>query len=183
MENISNMSNIMISSPIAIGEFIRLLHHEDSEFIQNENIDEGTLLASISVSLDLDVHQVSKCRGNLHKKKEKAKVTSNFAIDYNDDKKLGSEIEIGPRELLKIFNKKSVNCLEQPSVYVFRQSILDGYVIVVIVAWVWQRKVLFVEHIFFENKKFLVVAFDKIFIYNWLFFLYFKEKVILIRKK
>ena len=58
MENLSSMSNIMISSPIAIGENITYLHHEDFVFIQNENTDEGTLLASINISLDPDVHQV-----------------------------------------------------------------------------------------------------------------------------
>ena len=122
------MGNNMISYPIAIGENFLYDHFH---FIKNKKIDEGTLLSSTNGSFDPYDYHVSNCAKKSFMKIEKQKIQSYYAIDDNDDddsseENSGGENEEescdGSNEIVRISNQKCVICLEQPSVYAFRES-------------------------------------------------------------
>ena len=127
----------MIPYAIMVGERYTyfLAHHH--KFIENDKIEEGSLLNATNGSLVPYDYHLEKCGIDSFKKLERSLIHSfpsghgedfeNGDDDDDDDDDLVGEDIVetqyfnGNNEVVKIFNQKCVICYEKDSVYAFRQ--------------------------------------------------------------
>ena len=134
IEYISLMGNNMIPHAIMIGERYTYFLHHHHKFIENDKIEEGTLLNATNKSLDPYNYHLEKCGIDSFKKLEHCLIHT-FWVGHgentenendNDDDLVEEDIlEIryfnGNNKMVKIFNQMCVICYERDSVYAFRQ--------------------------------------------------------------
>ena len=135
IDYISLMGNNMIPHAIMVGERYTYFLYHRYEFIENDKIEENTLLNATNDSLDPFDYHVEKC-GIDSFKKLKHSLIHTFWFGHGEDQdqngNLEDEVEEdvnliepsytnGNIEVVKIFNQKCVICLERNSVYAFRQ--------------------------------------------------------------
>ena len=140
IDYISLMGNNMIPYAIMIGERYTYFLYYRYKIIENDKIEEGTLLNATNTSLDPYDYHLEKCGIDSFKKLERILIHS-FWVGHgeneeseNDDDDLFEEDVVeenedlietqyfnGNNEVVKIFNQKCVICYERESVYAFRQ--------------------------------------------------------------
>ena len=128
----------MVPYAIIIGEKYTYFLYHRYKFIENDKIEEGTLLNATNGSLDPYDYHVEKCGVDSFKKLERSLIHTFWPgvgedIENEDDisdvedevEEDGDLIETsytnGNNEVVKIFNQKCVICLETDSDYAFRQ--------------------------------------------------------------
>ena len=133
IEYISLMGNNMIPYPIAIGEKFTYFLYNRWKFLENDKIEEGTLLDRSNYSLDPFDYHVEKCGVDSFKKIECSLIHS-YWLNREDDDVVEEDIFEqeenlietlpylnGDNEVVKIFNEKCVICLDRDSIYAFRE--------------------------------------------------------------
>ena len=132
IDYISLMGNNMIPYAIMIGERYTYFLYYRYKFIENDKIEEGTLLNATNTSLDPYDYHLENCGIDSFKKLERILIHSFWSghgedIENKDDDDLVEEDVVetqyfnGNNEVVKIFNQKCVICYERDSVYAFRQ--------------------------------------------------------------
>ena len=134
IDYISLMGINMIPYAIMIGERYTYFLYHRYKFIENDKIEEGTLLNATNTSLDPYDYHLEKCGIDSFKKIERDLIHtfwSGHGKDVDDlvEEDIVEEDEIliepdyciGNNEVVKIFNQKCVICLEKDSIYAFRQ--------------------------------------------------------------
>ena len=120
----------MIPFVIAVGERYTYFLYNRYRFIENDKIEESTLLNTTNFSLDPFDYHVQKCGGNSFKKIEFSLIHSYWLNqDEDDDDDVIEQENLiekpaylnGDNEIVKIFNEKCVICLECDSIYAFRK--------------------------------------------------------------
>ena len=114
-------------------KYTYFLYHR-YKFIENDKIEEGTLLNATNGSSDPFDYHLEKCGIDSFKKLERSLIHSFWPDHGEDDDDLVEEDEIernedlietqyfnGTNEVVKIFNQKCVICYERDSVFAFRQ--------------------------------------------------------------
>ena len=138
IDYISLIGNNMVLYAIMVGEkYTYFIAHY--KFIENEKIEEGTLLNSTDNILDPYVSHLEKCGEDSFKKLERSLIHSfnearseDIEDESKEDEDEEDDIEEddnlierqnlnGNNEVVKIFNQKCVICYERDSVYAFRQ--------------------------------------------------------------
>ena len=134
IDYISLMGNNMIPYAIMIGKRYTYFLYYRYKFIENDKIEEGTLLNATNTSLDPYDYHLEKCGIDSFKKLERILIHSFWSghgedienVDDDDDLVEEDVVETqyfnGNNEVVKIFNQKCVICYERDSVYAFRQS-------------------------------------------------------------
>ena len=131
LDYISLIGNYMIPHAIMIGERYTYFLCHRYKFIENDKIEEGTLLNVTNNSLDPYEYHLEKCGIDSFKKLEQCLIHSFWpghgAYIENDDI-IQEDINIheieythGDNEIVKVFNQKCVICLERNSDYIFKQ--------------------------------------------------------------
>ena len=133
IDYISLMGNSMILHGIMIGERYTYFLYHRYEFIENDKIEEGTLLNRTGNSLDPYDYHVEKCGVDVFKKLERSLIHT-FWFGHGEDieNENGDLVEeginiheieytYGDNEIVKVFNQKCVICLERDSDYIFKQ--------------------------------------------------------------
>ena len=136
----SLMGNNMTPYAIMIGErYTYFLYHRD-KFIENDKIEEGTLLNTTNTSLDPHDYHLEKCGIDSFRKLERSLIHTCWpshgedienededddlveedVVEENEDL-IETQYFNGNNEVVKIFNQKCVICYERESVYAFRQ--------------------------------------------------------------
>ena len=135
---ISLMGNNMIPYAIMLAEKYTYSLHHRYIFIENDKIQEGTLLNATNTSLDPYNYHLKKCSVDSFKKLQHLLIHTFWPghgedIEKEDDisdvedevEEDGDLIETsytnGTNEMVKIFNQNCVICLERDSDYAFRQ--------------------------------------------------------------
>ena len=129
IDYISLMGNNIIAYAIIIGEKYTYFIAHHYKFIENDKIEEGTLLNSTN-GYPYDYH-LDKCGVDSFKKLERSLIHTFWPCvgedisdeeDENeeDDDLIETQYFNGNNEVVKIFNQKSVICLERDSDYAFR---------------------------------------------------------------
>ena len=135
---ISLMGNKMVPYNYILGEKFTYFLYDRYNFIENNKIEEGTLLNVINTSLDPHDYHLEKCGKDSFKKLEHSLIHTCWPghgedIENEDDisdvedevEENGDLIETqylnGNNEVVKNFNQKCVKCYEKDSVYAFRQ--------------------------------------------------------------
>ena len=140
IDYISLMGNNMIPHAIMIGERNTYFLYHRYKFIENDKIEEGTLLNVTNISLDPYEYHLEKCGIDSFKKLERSLIHTLWPgqgedIEDEDDVLVEEggdiiqedinihEIEYtrGDNEIVKVFNQKCVICLERDSEYIFKQ--------------------------------------------------------------
>ena len=132
MDYISLMGNNMIPHAIMIGERYTYFLYHRYKFIENDKIEENTLLNQTNNSLDPYEYHLEKCGIDSFKKLERSLIHTFYPGHVEDDEENEDnfqedinihEIEYtrGDNEIVKIFNQKCVICLERKSDYIFKQ--------------------------------------------------------------
>ena len=140
MDYISLMGNNMIPYAIMIGERYTYFLYDRYKFIENDKIEEGTLLNVTNNSLDPYDYHLEKCGIDSFKKLERNLIHTLWPghgenIEDEDDvlveeniDNIHEDINIhelqytnGNNMIVKIFNQKCVICLERDSEYIFKQ--------------------------------------------------------------
>ena len=138
------MGNNMVPYAIMIGKrYTHFLYHR-YKFIENDKIEENTLLNATDQSLDPFDYHAEKCGINSFKKLELSLIHTfwpghgeNIENDDDDDlieeneeneDNIQEDINIhelqytnGNNKIVKVFNQKCVICLERDSIYIFKQ--------------------------------------------------------------
>ena len=130
IDYISLIGNNMVPYALAVGEKYTYFLYYRYKFIENDKIEEGTLLNG---SFDPYDYHLEKCGIDSFKKIERNLIHS-FWLGHgedieneDDDDDLVEEDVVetqyfnGNNEVVKIFNQKCVICYERDSVYAFRQ--------------------------------------------------------------
>ena len=102
------------------------------EFIENDKIEEGTLLNTINDSLDPFEYHLEKCDEHSFKTLEPSQIHTFYPPIEEDEEEDDIKVEElddpvepsyrnGTNEVVKIFNQKCVICYERDSIYAFRQ--------------------------------------------------------------
>ena len=131
IDYISFMGNNMIPYTFAIGEKNTYFISTHYKFIENNKIDEGTLLNTTNNNLDPFDYHLEKYGQNSFKTLDKARIHS-FYLDSEenaeDEDNIQEDVNIheleythGSNEVVKVFNQKCVICLEWYSDYIFKQ--------------------------------------------------------------
>ena len=136
IEYISLMGDNMIPHAIMVGERYTYFLYHHYKFIENNKIEEGTLLNATNESLNPFDYYLEKCGIDTFKKLERSLIRT-FSPGYGeDDDNLIEETEDniqedvniheleytdGSNEIVKVFNQKCVICLERDSEYIFKQ--------------------------------------------------------------
>ena len=132
IDYISLMGNNMVPYTIIIGERYTYFIARHCKFIENDKIEEGTLLNTTSPSLDPYDYHLEKCGIDSFKKLERNLIHSFWSahgedIENEEDDLVEEDINIheieythGDNEIVKVFNQKCVICLEQDSDYIFK---------------------------------------------------------------
>ena len=134
------MGNNMIPYAIMVGERYTYFLYHRYKFIENDEVEEGTLLNRTDNSLDPYDYHVEKCGIDSFRKLEHTLIHTlwpGYGEDIEDEADVlveeGEdniqedfdihEIEYthGDNEIVKVFNQKCVICLERESVYIFKQ--------------------------------------------------------------
>ena len=126
------MGNNMIPYPIIIAEKYTYFIYNRYKFIENDKIEEDTLLNTINGSLDPFDYHVEKCGIDSFKKLERSLIHTCWpgVGEEDEDEENGDEEDVniheleytdGSNEVVKIFNHKCVICLERDSDYTFKQ--------------------------------------------------------------
>ena len=138
IEYISLMGNSMVPYAFIIGEKKTYFLYHRYKFIENDKIEEGTLLNATNDSLDPYDYHVEKCGLDSFKKLERSLIHTfwpgvgeyieneddNSDVEDEDEENedlIGTEYLNGNNDMVKIFNQKCVFCLERDSVYAYRQ--------------------------------------------------------------
>ena len=133
IDYISLMGNNMTPYAYAIGEKYTYFIYHRYKFIENDKIEEGTLLNGTDGSLDPYDYHVEKCGADAFKKLERSLIHTFWSGHGEDDDLVEEDIVEedenliepdycnGNNEVVKIFNQKCVICLERDSIYAFRQ--------------------------------------------------------------
>ena len=138
LDYISLMGNNMIPYAIMLGEKHTYFSYPRYKFIENDKIQEGTLLNATNTSLDPYDYHLEKCGVDSFRKLEHVLVHSFWSchgenIENEDDfSHVDDDVEEdrglietsytnGNNDVDKIFNQKCVICLERDSDYAFRQ--------------------------------------------------------------
>ena len=138
IEYISLMGNNMVPYPIMVGERYTYFLYHHYKFIENDKIEEGTLLNVTNNSLDPYGYHLEKCGIDSFKKLELSLIHSfwpghgeNIENDDDSDEENGDntqeDINIhelqytnGNNVVVKVFNQKCVICFERDSEYIFK---------------------------------------------------------------
>ena len=139
IDYISLMGNNMIPYAFIIGEkytYFIVIHYK---FIQNDKVEEDTLLNATSARLYPFDYHLEKCGVDSFKNLERSLIHSCWPDDggYEEDEENGDDVLVeedvedgdlietrylnGNNEVFNIFNPKCVICFEKDSVYAFRQ--------------------------------------------------------------
>ena len=135
IDYISLIGNNMIPYAIMIGEKYTYSLDHHYKFIENNKIEEGTLLDTTNDSFDPYDYHLEKCGIDSFKKLERNLIHSfwpGHGEDIDDDLVEEDVVEgnedlietqyfTGTNEVVKTFNQKCVICYERESVYAFRQ--------------------------------------------------------------
>ena len=124
----------MIPNAIMIGERYTYFLYHRYKFIENDKMEEGTLLYATNESLDPFDYHLEKCGIDSFKKLEHCLIHTfwpghreNTENEKDNDDDLVEEDIVesryfnGNNEMVKNFNQKCVICFERDSVYAFRQ--------------------------------------------------------------
>ena len=139
IDYISLMGNNMIPYAIMIRERYTHFLYYRYNFIENDKIEENTLLNATNDSLDPFDYHVKKCGIDSFKKLERSLIhtlysshgenieNDNGLIEENEDD-IQEDIDIheleytnGDNKIVKVFNQKCVICFEGDSEYMFKQ--------------------------------------------------------------
>ena len=140
IDYISLMGNNMIPYAIMVGEKNTYFLYHCYKFIENDKIEEDTLLNATNNRLDPYDYHVEKCGIDSFKKLERILIPTfspghgedienedGDLIEENEDN-IQEDINIheleytnGSNEVVKVFNQKCVICLERNSDYIFKQ--------------------------------------------------------------
>ena len=136
LDYISLMGNNMIPYNFAIGEKYTYFISTQNKFIENDKIEEGTLLNTTKDNLDPFDYHFEKCGENCLKTLKRTQIHS-FYLDSErntedeDDVSVEKDVEVddfietnyrnGTNEVVIILNPKCVICYEKDSAYAFRQ--------------------------------------------------------------
>ena len=131
IDYISLMGNNMTPYAIMIGERYTYFLYHRYKFIENDKIEEGTLLNATNTSLDPYDYHLEKCGLDSFKKLECSLIHS-FWLGHGENENDNDDVLVeedivetqyfnGNNEMVKIFNQKCVICYERDSVYAFRQ--------------------------------------------------------------
>ena len=129
------MANNMTPYAIMVGDRYTYFLYHRYKFIENDKIEEGTLLNRTDNSLDPYDYHVEKCGIDSFKKLERNLIHTFWpGHGEDDDDDLVEEDVVeenedlietpylnGKNEVVKIFNQKCVICFEKDSIYAFRQ--------------------------------------------------------------
>ena len=140
IDYISLMGNNMIPHAIMIGERYTYFLYHHYKFIENDKIEEGTLLNATNNSLDPYEYHLEKCGIDSFKKLERSLIRTLWPghgedIEDGDDVLIEENVDniqedINIHELqytngndmiVKVFNQKCVICFERDSEYIFKQ--------------------------------------------------------------
>jgi len=138
LDYISLMGINMIPYTFAVGEQYTYFISEHYKFIENDKIEEGTLLNTINNILDPYDYHLDKCGIDSFKKLLECNRIHSFwlsmegdmeeIVDPEEDVEEGDnihEIELeytdGNNRVVKIYNQKCVICLERDSEYIFKK--------------------------------------------------------------
>ena len=136
IDYISLIGNNMIPYTFAVGEKYTYFLYYRYKFIENDKIEESTLLNATNTSLDPYDYHLEKCGIDFFKILERSLIHS-FWPGHGEDDDDGDLVEEdvvernedlietqyfnGNNEVVKIFNQMCVICYERESVYAFRQ--------------------------------------------------------------
>ena len=134
IDYISLIGNNMIPYTFAVGENFTYFLYYRYKFIENDKIEEGTLLNATNTSLDPYDYHLEKCGIDSFKNLERILIHSFWSGHGEDDDDLVEEDVVernedlierqyfnGTNQVVKIFNQKCVICYERESVYAFKQ--------------------------------------------------------------
>ena len=127
----SFMGNNMIPYAIMMGERYTYFLYYRYKFIENDKIEEGTLLNATNTSLDPYDYHLEKCGIESFKKLERILIHSfwsghgedieNVDDDLVEEDVVETQYFNGNNEVVKTFNQRCVICYERDSVYALRQ--------------------------------------------------------------
>ena len=134
IDYISLMGNNMCAYAIAIGGKNTYFINNHYKFMENDKIEKGTLLNTVSDSLDPFDYHLGKCGADSFQKLEYSQIHS-FYCDIEDknveeegndvlveeDEEVETNFCNWTNDVVKKFNQKCVICYERDSVYAFRQ--------------------------------------------------------------
>ena len=140
IDYISLMGNNMCPYAIIFGEKYTYFIAHHYKFIENNKIEEGTLLNETNRSVDPYVYHLEKCGidsfkilesnlihsfwpghgEDLENEDDDDDLVEEDVVEENDDL-IETQYLNGNNEVVKIFNQKCVICYERDSVYAFRQ--------------------------------------------------------------
>ena len=135
IEYISLICNNMVPYAIMIGERYTYFLYHRYKFIENDEIEEGTLLNATNNSLDPYDYHLEKCGIDSFKRLECSLIHTLYPghgedIEDEDDLFEENEEDInihelqytnGNNKIVKVFNQKCVICFERNSDYIFKQ--------------------------------------------------------------
>ena len=136
IDYISFMGNNMCLYADMIGEQYTSFTDHLYKFIENDKIEEGTLLNATNNNLDPFFHHLGRCGVGSFKTLEQSQIHTFYPHDEEDEenengdlveedeeneKLIGTKYTNGNNEVVKIFNQKCVICYERDSVFAFRQ--------------------------------------------------------------
>ena len=133
IDYISLMGSNIKPYSIAIGEKFTYFLYNRWKFLENDKIEEGTLLNRTNFSLDPFDYHIEKCGVDSFKKTECSLIHSYWLNSEEDDDVVEEDIFEqeenlvettylnGNNEVVKIFNEKCVICLDRDSIYAFRE--------------------------------------------------------------
>ena len=143
IDYISLMGNNMVPYPIMIGERYTYFLYHRYKFIENDEIEEDTLLNATNISLDPYDYHLEKCGIDSFRKLERSLIHTCWPghgedIENEDEDAdlveegrdiIQEDINIhemeytrGDNEIVKVFNQKCVICLERESAYIIKQG-------------------------------------------------------------
>ena len=125
------MGNNMIPYAIMVGEKYTYFMYHRYKFIENDKIEEGTLLNATNSSLDPFDYHFEKCGENSFRKLEYSLIHTcgpGHGEDIENEDDIREDVNIheleytdGSNEIVKVFNQKCVICLERDIEYIFKQ--------------------------------------------------------------
>ena len=136
IDYISLIGNNSIPYNFAVGEKYTYFLYYRYKFIENDKVEEGTLLNATNTSLDPYDYHLEKCGIDSFKKLELSLIHSFWpghgeddddddlveeAVNGRNEDLIETQYFNGTNEVVKIFNQKCVICYERESVYAFRQ--------------------------------------------------------------
>ena len=138
IDYISLMGNNMVPYTFAVGEKYTYFLSSRYKFIQNDRIEDGTLLNATNNNLDPYVYHLEKCDIDAFKKLENELVHTSWPGHRDGDGEVEDDSDVedvfeengdliekiytnGNNEMVKIFNQKCVICLERDSVNALRE--------------------------------------------------------------